>query len=132
MKLTSILFLLIVLTMLGGCNGPMAFIPGGALKGQVASASGSNWQMAAGFENLELETTPEEPYSVRVNFTLRDGNLYVDPGPERTWYSHLASDSNVRVRFADVIYPAMAVVVENPQELDGFESGKVVFRLEPR
>lgn len=130
MKLTSILLLMMMA--LGGCNGPMAFIPGGSLKGQQASAVGGNWQMAAGFESLELETRPEDPYSVRVYFTLRDGNLYVDPDRERTWYGHLAADASVRIRFADVIYPASAVVVEDPQELTGFDPSRVVFRLEPR
>lgn len=129
MKLTSILLVLIVL---GGCDGPLAFIPGGSLKGQEASAVGSNWQMAAGFESLELETTPEDPYSVRVNFTLRDGKIYLDPDPGRTWYSHLAMDSNVRVRFADTIYPVTAVVVDDPAELNGFDPSRVVFRLDPR
>jgi len=129
MKLTSILLLL---TVLGGCDGPMAFIPGGALKGSEMSAAGSNWQMAAGFESLELETTPEEPYSVRVYFTQRDGKIYLDPDPERTWYSHLAMDANVRIRFADTIYPVTAVVVDDPEELEGFDPSRVVFRLDPR
>jgi len=129
MKLTSILLLLIAL---GGCDGPMAFIPGGALKGSQASAVGSNWEMAVGVESLELETTPEDPYSVRVNFTLRDGKIYLDPDRERTWYSRLAMDSNVRVRFADTIYPVTAVVVDDPEELNGFDPSRVVFRLDPR
>ncbi len=118
------------LVLLVGCNGPLGFIPGGRLAGPEERAS--DWAFAGDFENLELETSPDDPYSVRVNFVLRDGRLYVDPTPERGWGARLAADGRVRVRFDQVIYPATAVAVDDAAELEGFEADRMVFRLEVR
>ena len=113
-----------------GCNGPMAWMPGGALVGPEQIAQ--NWTTAAaGADTLELETRPEDPYSVRIGFVLRDGDLYIDPDEERRWYAYLVEDSAVRVRFADVIYRAEVVEVTDASELVGFDDTRRVFRLEP-
>lgn len=113
-----------------GCNGPMAWMPGGALVGPEQTTQ--TWMTAAaGAETLELETRPEDPYSVRIGFVLRDGDLYIDPAEERRWYAYLVEDSAVRVRFADVIYRAEVVEVTDVSELAGFDGTRHVFRLEP-
>ena len=113
-----------------GCNGPMAWMPGGALVGPEQTAQ--NWTTAAaGAETLELETRPEDPYSVRIGFVLRDGDLYIDPAEDRRWYAYLVEDRAVRVRFADVIYRAEVVEVTDANELAGFDDTRHVFRLEP-
>ena len=119
-----------VLFCASGCNGPMAWMPGGALSGPEQTAQ--SWTTAAaGAETLELETRPEDPYSVRIGFVLRDGDLYIDPAEERRWYPYLVEDSAVRVRFADVIYRAEVVEVTDSSELAGFDDTRRVFRLEP-
>jgi hypothetical protein len=113
-----------------GCNGPMAWMPGGALVGPEQTAQ--NWTAAAaGADTLELETRPEDPYSVRIGFVLRDGDLYIDPAEERSWYAYLVENNAVRVRFADSIYRAEAVEVTDVSELAGFDATRHVFRLEP-
>jgi hypothetical protein len=111
------------------CNGPMAMLPGGELSGPVESTH--SWAFASEFESLELETRPEDPYSVRIGFVLRDGALYIDPAEERRWYQYLKDDANVRVRFAEVIYPATAFEVTADEEKAGFDPTRHVFRLEP-
>ena len=126
---SALICLFSALLLLGGCNGPLAFVPGGKLRGPEQTAS--SWDMAAGFENLELETRPADPYSVRVNFTLKDGQLYVDPAADRRWYQHMVDDARVRVRFDEVIYPARAVPVTDPAEKKGFDPSRQVLRLEP-
>ncbi len=110
------------------CNGPAWMIPGGEFRGPVGHAS--SWQVAEGFESLQLETNSGNPYSVNIGFTLRDGRLYIDPAEERRWYRHLVSNPNVRVRFDQTIYLARAVPVENGEELAGFDASRRVFRLE--
>ena len=113
-----------------GCNGPMAWMPGGALDGPEQTAQ--NWTTAAaGADTLELETRPEDPYSVRIGFVLRDGDLYIDPAEERRWYAYLIENSAVRVRFVDTIYRAEVVEVTDATELAGFDEARHVFRLEP-
>lgn len=123
------LILLVSCVAAAGCNGPLAFIPGGALEGpeQVAAS----WEEAEAHENLELETRPQDPYSVRVNFVLREGALYIDPDPARGWYGHMVEDPAVRVRFEEIIYPARAVPVTDPDELEGFDPTRRILRLDP-
>ena len=113
-----------------GCNGPMGWMPGGALVGPEGTAE--NWvTAAAGTDTLELETRPEDPYSVRIGFVLRDGALYIDPAEDRRWYAYLVENHAVRVRFADTIYPARVVAVTDASERAGFDQTRHVFRLEP-
>jgi hypothetical protein len=108
----------------------MAWMPGGALVGPEGTAK--NWvTAAAGSDTLELETRPEDPYSVRIGFVLRDGDLYIDPSEDRRWYAYLVESDAVRVRFADTIYGARVVAVTDATELSGFDSTRHVFRLEP-
>ena len=112
------------------CNGPVAMLPGGALSGPVETTD--SWAFARDYDNLELETRPVDPYSVRVNFVLREDRLYVDPTEDRRWYQYLKDDPNVRVRFAETIYPARAIEVTNEAEKEGMDPGRHIFRLEPR
>jgi len=122
---------LVVVAALCGCNGPIAGIPGSSLVGTEGIAS--DWGAAAnGADTLELETRPDDPYSVRIGFVLRAGRLYIDPAEERRWHAHLLASDSVRVRFTDTIYPARAVRVTDPEELVGFDPTRFVYRLEPR
>ena len=129
MKILKAFTLASALAAASGCNGPMAFIPGGQMSGPEENVT--SWEFAGQFENFELETRPDDPYSVRVNFVLRDGNLYVDPAEDRAWYAFLLESPEVRVRFAETIYPAKAVPVTQREELLGFEPDRRVFRLDP-
>jgi hypothetical protein len=121
---------LAAVTLLTACNGPLGPIPGGALTGPESGTT--SFAFAAPFDNLELELNPEAPYSVRVNFALRDGRLYVDPDPERRWAGYLADGATARVRFDKDIYPVTARLVTDPTELEGMEPGRIIYRLEPR
>jgi hypothetical protein len=122
-------------TLLISCGGPIELIPGalalpgGELSGDEGVAS--SWdEAAAGQSVMDLETRPEDPYSVRIGFVLREGKLYIDPAEGRQWYEHLATNPSVRVRFDETVYRARAVEVTNPTELTGFDSDRHVFRLE--
>ena len=70
-------------TLLAGCGGPLLAIPGGALAGEPAAVPASWGASHTGV--LELETRPGDPYSVQVNYVVRDGRLYVDPADGRRW-----------------------------------------------
>lgn len=120
----------------GGCaHGPTELIPGafalpgGRLGGEEASTT--SWSAAAGDDRiLDLETRPGDPYSVRIGFILRDDRLYIDPASGRRWLPNLEANPSVRVRLGSRIYPALAVRVTDPAELQGFDSERRVFRLE--
>jgi hypothetical protein len=111
------------------CGGPAGIIPGGELSGEEATA-GAWSEVVSDSGTLDLETRPEDPYSVRINFFFRGGEIYIDPAEGRRWYEHLQDDPSVRVRFDGLIYRARAVPVTDPQELEGFDPERRVYRLE--
>ena len=111
------------------CGGPIGIVPGGALSGEEATANA--WtEVVSDSGTLELETRPEDPYSVRVGYVFRAGNVYIDPAEDRAWYQNLKADPSVRVRFDNRVYRARAVPVTDAAELEGFDPERRVQRLE--
>ena len=113
------------------CGGPLLIIPGGELSGREVSEPVTDWSFVT--DNfLDLEVRPDDPYSVELNYVVRDGDLYIDPAEGRTWFDYLRADDRVRVRFGDDIYPLKAVLVGKPGELEGFDADRFIYRLDPR
>lgn len=127
MRATSILALLVAL----GCGGPFLVFPGGALSGEVVGDPVADWSFLED-RFIELETRPDEPYSVQLNYFVVDGKLYVDPAEGRRWLEHLRTDPRVRVRAGGRVYPCNAVLAGRPGELEGFDPERFVYRLESR
>lgn len=113
------------------CGGPFLVVPGGRLSGEVVRERIDDWSFVSD-RFVDLETRPQDPYSVEVNYVVRQGKLYVDPAEGRRWLDHIRDDPNVRVRFGDRIYPAEAVLVGRPGELEGFDADRFVYRLDSR
>ena len=126
------LALVIFLSAYLACGGPMLVFPGGALSGEVVTEPIEDWSFVSDEPFVDLETTPDDPYSVQLNYILREGKLYIDPAEGRTWFEHLKEDLNVRIRFGDKIYPVTAVLVGRPGELEGFDPNRFVYRLDSR
>jgi len=78
--------------------------PGGELAGDVVSEPVVDWSFASPGV-LDLETRPEDPYSVSINFIVREGALYIDPAEGRRWLEHIRADPRVRIRLAGQIHP---------------------------
>ena len=70
------------------CGGPMLMIPGSSLRGEVVTEPVSDWSFASD-RFVDLETRPADPYSVELNYIVRDGLLYLDPAEGRVWLDHL-------------------------------------------
>ena len=117
--------------LLAGCGGPFLVFPGGELSGEVVSEPVTDWSFVSD-EFVDLETRPSDPYSVELNYVVRDGQLYLDPAEGRRWLDHIREDPRVRVRFGDKIYPLKAVLAGKPGELPGFDPERFVYRLEAR
>ena len=84
-----------------GCSGPLLAIPGGELAGTVVEEPVTDWSFVdSAF--LDLETRPDDPYSVELNYFVKDGKLYIDPAEGRTWYEHIKADPRVRARFVSM------------------------------
>lgn len=113
------------------CGGPVLAIPGGRLEGTEVSGVVDDWSFVTD-RYVDLETRPDDPYSVELNYIVKDGMLYIDPAEGRRWLDHIRADPRVRVRFGDQIYLLEAVLVGGPGEVDGFDDDRFVYRLDPR
>ena len=114
-----------------GCGGPFLVFPGGELRGKVVTEPVDDWLFLDSWF-VDLETRPGNPYSVELNYMVKDGQLYIDPAEGRAWLEHIREDPRVRVRFAGKIYPLKVVLVGKPGELEGFPEDRFIYRLDPR
>jgi hypothetical protein len=113
------------------CGGPFLIIPGGELEGEVVSEPVVDWSFVDS-TFIDLEVRPDAPYSVELNYVVRDGELYVDPAEGRRWLDYIRDDPRVRARFEGKIYELKAVLVGKPGELEGFDTDRFIYRLDPR
>jgi len=113
------------------CGGPMLVIPGGELSGEVVSEPVEDWSFLSD-RFVDLEVRPDDPYSVELNYVVRDGKLYIDPKEGKRWLDFIRQDPRVRARFSGKIYPLQAVLVGQPGELEGFDPDRFIYRLDTR
>ena len=113
----------------------MGLLPGGRLAGELRPAPG-DWGLAGSHGTAQLETRPEDPYSVNVAFTVLGGSLYVNAGDTETrWVRNIAEDPRVRLRIEDALYELRAERVTDAAELDAFGAAwtdQSFFRRDPR
>jgi hypothetical protein len=124
-------------------------LPGGELSGTVKPAP-SDWKFSNAYEDVQLETRLDDPYSVNIwgvavgkRFMIASGR-----GLENAWAQHIEADPNVRLRIGEDIYELRAVRTDHrldrrrllaamrakyefePDEGEADEA--VIFVLEPR
>jgi hypothetical protein len=128
------LFSLLLLLATIGCNGPFALLPGGKLDGEVKPAP-SDWAFAGDYGTVQLETRPEEPYSVNVAYTVLEGRLYVNAGDTETqWVKNMTVSPLVRLRMDGVLYDLRAERVTDTAEISAFGkawTSQSMFRRDP-
>ena len=129
--LAFVSFLTLLVVGLSGCGGPFLMLPGGELSGELSNERIDDWRFVED-AFVDVEFRPDDPYSVELNYVVKDGQLYIDPAEGRTWLEYLRADPRVRVRFGDTIYERRAVLVEDEQERAGFDPARFVYRLDPR
>jgi hypothetical protein len=110
----------LVLPLLLACEGPTAVFSGGALQGPVEPLpAGFDFARDAG--TVQLETRPEDPYSVNIACTVVGERLYVSAGGNRAqWVENMEADPRVRLRVDGVIYELRAERVTDAAEMDAF------------
>ena len=134
---------------LAACE-PIGPIPGGKLAGELVTTPVDDWSFSNSEENLQLETRPDDPYSVNVWFVASGPRLWVAcaRGVESGWGAHMVADPRVRLRIADKLYERTAVRVSDQAEIDEVvvlyktkydyqrdpdeERAAVLFRMDPR
>ena len=108
-----------------GCGGPLGPFSGGALSGDEAPLP-SDWTYVSDIEQVQLETDPDNPYSVNTWIGVVDGDLYIptslimgDEDPEqRTWVQHVQDNPLVRVRVEDKIYLLRATRIVDEETIN--------------
>jgi len=103
--------------------GPIILLPGGALDGS-SSPSPNDWSWTDEVSTIQLETRPEDPYSVNIWIVADRDKLYIHAGANRaTWIEHMEVNDAVRVQVEDRIFDLSATRVEDQQEFDDFSDG---------
>ncbi len=117
------------------CDDPTLIMAGGALSGTVSEPP-EQWQFAEASGLAQLETRPEDPYSINLAYVQLNARMYVYAGDTRTtWVEHMDVNPLVRIRIGDTIYPLRAVRVNDPDELDEFAelwASRSMFQRDPR
>ena len=108
------------LALITGCGGPLPFMSGGALAGEEQPAP-KQWAFEEDFGVVQLETRPEDPYSVNIAYTQRAGRLYIYAGDTETqWVQNMQANPLVRLRHSNVIYTLRAERVVDSDEISNF------------
>jgi hypothetical protein len=111
-------FMCATLFLLSACG----YIPfsGGALEGTVAPPP-TDWSEVASAKIIQLETQPEDPYTVKLWVIGTGGLLYVHAGTNRsTWVEHIEVNPDVRLLIETTIYELRAWRVEDAVEFRAF------------
>ena len=122
-------FLGLLLLGLSGCQNPVLVFAGGSLEGEMGETD--SWIFAKEYKLMQLETRPDNPYSVYLRVTVIDDDLYLDAAPRRRWHQHIQQDNRVRIKIGDFIYRARTVLVSDPAIISSFLPGRTIYRIEP-
>ena len=92
----------------------------GALNGTLTPPP-VDWTEIAKADIIELETNPQEPYSVKLWIIGSGADLYVHAGANRaTWVEHMETDPNVRLLIDDQLFELKAERVTAAEEFKEF------------
>ncbi len=106
--------------LLTACDGPLPFMAGGQLSGTEVEVP-AIWQLEQNSAVVQLETRPDDPYSINLTYVQLDGMFYIYAGDTRTnWVQHIEVDPRIRIRIGETIYPGKALRVSDGEELAKF------------
>ena len=100
-----------------GCEPTFVF-PGGELTGAEQPMPPS-WDFTRDFDTVQIETRPNDPYSVNIWGVSVDGDFYVaaSDAADATWARAIEAEPQVRLRIGNDIYPLLATRTDDPKEL---------------
>jgi hypothetical protein len=117
--LCSVILLCLLLGSIG-CSRPWLLLPGGALDGEPAPVP-DDWAFSDAVSTIQIETRPEDPYSVNIWVVSLDDALYLHAGANRAaWIEHLEADPRLRARIDGRLFDLTATRVVSPEEFARF------------
>ncbi len=115
-RLAISLLLISFTTALTGCAEPFIVLAGGELAGEVSDPP-VDWTDLNDEEIIQLETRPDDPYSVNIWMVGSGPDLYVATGDDPTnWTENIDANPDVRVRIRGVVYALEANRVDDLEE----------------
>jgi hypothetical protein len=118
--MVRILFL-ISLVLLAACE-PVLIFSGGKLDGTTAAVP-DDWSFTDAVNTVQLETNPDDPYSVNIWVIAIGETLYVHAGANRAaWVEDIEADADVTIRVDQTLYPLRASRVEDAAEFARFSA----------
>jgi hypothetical protein len=111
---------------------PLVMIPGGELSGETQPVP-EDWTFTDSVETVQLETRPDDPYSVNIWGVGIAEEFFVASGkPDNAWAEHIAADDRVRLRVQEAIYDLRAERDETPEAREQFlAAAKAKYDFEP-
>jgi hypothetical protein len=92
--------------------GPLGPIPGPELAGSIINEPVEDWSSIDAVKVIQVETRPEDAYSVNTWVTRIGDGIYVFAGgDESPWVQNISDDPRVRLRIESRIYELRAVKV---------------------
>ena len=122
------LTLLFVLPIVSGW-GPCGPITGGRIAGELATELVNDWTFTDDISTIQIETRPDDPYSV-TTWCFTDGpHLYIPSrgAPTKPWVKNVLADPRVRLRIGGKVYAMRATRVTD----DG-QRGKLIALLKKK
>ena len=102
-----------------GAFGPIGWMHGGRLDGEVVAGPVDDWSFTRDVTKIQVETNPSDPYSVNVWCVAKGPNLWVTAGSHTSdWAQNALADPRVRVRVGEKVYERLAVPVTDPAEVE--------------
>ena len=115
------------------CGDPIVMLPGGELSGTVKPVP-SDWSFSDAVEEVQLETRPDDPYSVNIWGVAVGERFYIASGDgmEAAWAQHIAEDPRVRLRIGEDLDELRAKRARTPRDRDAFRAAaKKKYDFEP-
>lgn len=92
--------------------GPLGPFPGPELAGSLVEQPVDDWSSVDAVKVVQIETRPENPYSVSTWLTRVGDGIYVFAGDDESpWVQNIGDDPRVRIRIEGLIYERRAVRV---------------------
>lgn len=111
---------------------PLVMIPGGELSGDTQPVP-ENWSFTDEVETVQLETRPDDPYSVNIWGVGVEGDFFIASGKsDNAWARHIATDDRVRLRVGETIYEMRAERDDSTEGKERFlTAAKAKYDFEP-
>jgi len=112
---------------------PIVMIPGGELAGELQPAP-ENWAFTNEVDTVQLETNPDDPYSVNIWCVATERGLYVAGSKTSQWTENVSADGRVRLRVDGKLYELMGTEASADADVEAFVAAagvKYDFEMEP-